>query len=222
MCRFNCHWYTCVCTGVHTNHVALQLRYMSVLVQNHNVMRLSGNGYRNTALVSTVSVIGASLSEPLLVASTAALSIWWYVRTRTSFRKCSTSRFMRMMLCTAIRSTFDLDLHMYVDAQARREARLSRRRERERRNRALESAEEREARLARRRVTDRALPSCTVYCPARRSSTTQKGAQIPRRVYVRTYVRTSTFYGRICAAMGNIRKLAQARPNFSSNNCRAP
>ena len=42
-------------------------------------------------------------------------------------------------------------------AQQRREARLSRRRERERRNRALESAEEREAwSLARRRVRDRA------------------------------------------------------------------
>ena len=44
-----------------------------------------------------------------------------------------------------------------MDAQQRREGRLSRRRERERRNRALESAEEREARLARRRVRDRAL-----------------------------------------------------------------
>ena len=44
-----------------------------------------------------------------------------------------------------------------MDAQQRREARLSRRREREQRNCALESAEEREARLARRRVRDRAL-----------------------------------------------------------------
>ena len=44
-----------------------------------------------------------------------------------------------------------------MDAQERREARLSRRRERERRNRALESTEEREAQLARRRVRGRAL-----------------------------------------------------------------
>ena len=43
-----------------------------------------------------------------------------------------------------------------MDAQQRREARLSRRRVRELRNRALGSAEEREARLARRRVRDRA------------------------------------------------------------------
>ena len=52
-----------------------------------------------------------------------------------------------------------------MDAQERREARLSRRRERERRNRALESAEEREARLARRRVLKgQSSASCTVYC----------------------------------------------------------
>ena len=44
-----------------------------------------------------------------------------------------------------------------MDAQERREARLSRRREREWRNCALENAEEREAWLARRRVWDRAL-----------------------------------------------------------------
>ena len=51
-----------------------------------------------------------------------------------------------------------------MDAQERREARLSRRRERERRNRALESAEERE-RLARRRVLKgQSSASCTVYC----------------------------------------------------------
>ena len=43
-----------------------------------------------------------------------------------------------------------------MDAQQRRGARLSRRRERERRNRALESVEEREARLARGGVRDRA------------------------------------------------------------------
>ena len=52
-----------------------------------------------------------------------------------------------------------------IDTQERREARLSRRRERERRNRALESAEEREARLARRRVLkEQSSTSCTVYC----------------------------------------------------------
>ena len=39
-----------------------------------------------------------------------------------------------------------------MDAQQKREARLSRRRERERRVRASESAEQREARLAKRRV----------------------------------------------------------------------
>ena len=35
--------------------------------------------------------------------------------------------------------------------------------------------------------------SCTVYCPARRSSTTQKGVRIPCRVYVRTYVHPRTY-----------------------------
>ena len=44
-----------------------------------------------------------------------------------------------------------------MDAQQKREARLSRRRERERRNRASQSAEQRQARLARRRVMDREL-----------------------------------------------------------------
>ena len=43
-----------------------------------------------------------------------------------------------------------------MDAQQKREARLSRRRERERRLRASESAEQREARSAKRRVRDRA------------------------------------------------------------------
>ena len=43
-----------------------------------------------------------------------------------------------------------------MDAQQKREARLSRRRERERRLRALESAEQRESRLAKRRVRDTA------------------------------------------------------------------
>ena len=74
------------------------------------------------------------------------------------------SRFMRMMLRldhVPIRSDQPLTSictgTCIMDAQQRREAGLSRRRERERRNRALESAEEREARLARRRVRDRAL-----------------------------------------------------------------
>ena len=43
-----------------------------------------------------------------------------------------------------------------MDAQQKREARLSRRRERERRLRASESAEQRESRLAKRRVRDTA------------------------------------------------------------------
>ena len=43
-----------------------------------------------------------------------------------------------------------------MDAQQKRETRLSRRRERERRLRASESAEQRETRLAKRRVSDRA------------------------------------------------------------------
>ena len=43
-----------------------------------------------------------------------------------------------------------------MDAQQKREARLSRRRERERRVRASESAEQREARLAKRRVRNSA------------------------------------------------------------------
>ena len=60
-----------------------------------------------------------------------------------------------------------------VDAQQRREARLSRRRERERRNCALESAEEREAQLARRRVRDRALRAA--------QSTAQREEALQRR-----------------------------------------
>ena len=46
-----------------------------------------------------------------------------------------------------------------MDAQQKREARLSRRRERERRLRVSESAEQREARSAKRRVRDRARRS---------------------------------------------------------------
>ena len=43
-----------------------------------------------------------------------------------------------------------------MDSEQRREARLSRRRERERQRRASETAEERETRLSKRRVRDRA------------------------------------------------------------------
>ena len=46
--------------------------------------------------------------------------------------------------------------YSFRPCQQKREARLSHRRERERRNRASESAEQRQARLARRRVRDRA------------------------------------------------------------------
>ena len=79
-----------------------------------------------------------------------------------------------------------------MDAQERREARLSRRRERERRNRALESAEEREARLARRRVRDsrQSSATCTVYCAAKlyNAEGSADSAQSLRK-----YVRTSTY-----------------------------
>ena len=61
-----------------------------------------------------------------------------------------------------------------MDAQQRREARLSRRRERERRNRALESAEEREARLARRRVRDRAPRAAQSTVSAQREEALQR------------------------------------------------
>ena len=99
-----------------------------------------------------------------------------------------------------------------MGGQERREARLSRRRERER-NRVLESAEEREARLVRRRVRDRALRAA--------QSTAQREEALQRRrergfraefTYVRTYVHVYIrLYGRICAA---ISKLAQARPTM--------
>ena len=96
-------------------------------------------------------------------------------------------------------------------------ARLSRRRERERRkNRALESAEEKETRLARRKVRDRALRAA--------QSTVKREEALQRRrerefraefTCVRTYVHVHIrLYGRICAAMSNIRKLAQARPTM--------
>ena len=80
-----------------------------------------------------------------------------------------------------------------MDVQERREARLSCRRERERRNRALESAEEREARLARWRVRDRALRAA--------QSTAQREEALQRRrergfraefTYVRTYIYVCT------------------------------
>ena len=78
---------------------------------------------------------------------------------RTSFRRCSTSRFMRMMY------------HLSCFGKCRRKR---------------STAGEAESK-------GQSSASCTVYCPARRSSTTQKGARIPRRVYVRTYVRPRTY-----------------------------
>ena len=84
------------------------------------------------------------------------------------------------------------------------------------RNRTLESAEEREARLARWRVRDRALRAA--------QSTAQREAALQRRrergfhaefTYIRTYIHVCIhLYGRICTAMSNISKLAQARPTM--------
>ena len=56
--------------------------------------------------------------------------------------------------------------------------------------------------------------SCTVYCPARRSSTMQKGARIPRRVYIRMYVQRPRTYAFVWPHMRSIRKVAQARPTM--------
>ena len=74
----------------------------------------------------------------------------------------------------------------------------------------------RETRLAGRRVRDRALPAA--------QSTVQREEALQRRrergfraefTYVRTYVHVHIrLYGRICAAMSNIHKLAQARPTM--------
>ena len=91
---------------------------------------------------------------------------------RTSFRKSVHPLLMRQYLnfsltrlvriCTFIQyvysqqDAFSTVFARVMDAQKKRETRLSRRRERERRNRASESAEQRQARLARRRVRDRA------------------------------------------------------------------
>ena len=67
-----------------------------------------------------------------------------------------------MYICTFIQyvysqqDAFSTVFAHVMDAQQKREARLSRRRERESRNRASESAEQRQARLVRRRVRDRA------------------------------------------------------------------
>ena len=128
-------------------------------------------------------LIGASLSEPHLVDSTPALSIYIYIYiyiylyiyiyiiVRPSFRKCTAFPFLRR--CPIFQSVL-IGMHVVyilsskvlynfcshpsvavMVAQQKREARLSRRRERERRLRALESAEQRESRLAKRRVRDR-------------------------------------------------------------------
>ena len=77
-----------------------------------------------------------------------------------------------------------------MDSQERREARLSRRRERERRNRALESAEEREARLARRRVMDRAMRAA--QSTAQREEALQRRREDGFRAEF-TYVRPRTY-----------------------------
>ena len=60
--------------------------------------------------------------------------------------------------------------------------------------------------------------SCTVYCPARSSSTTQKGAWLPRRVYVHTYVhpRTYTF---VRPYMRGHEQHPQSRSGLPHNAC---
>ena len=99
--------------------------------------------------------------------------------------------------------------------QERREARLNRRRERERTNRALESAELREARLARRRVRDIALRAAQSIAQREALQRRRERGFRAEFTYVRTYVHVHIrLYGRICAAMSNIRKLAQARPTM--------
>ena len=91
---------------------------------------------------------------------------------RPSFRKCTAFPFLRR--CPIFQSVL-IGMHVVyilsskvlynfcshpsvavMDAQQKREARLSRRRERKRRLRASESAEQRESRLAKRRVRDTA------------------------------------------------------------------
>ena len=120
------------------------------------------------------------------------------------------SRFMRMMLIPAARSDQPLtSICRYtciMDAQGRREARLSRRRERERRNRALESTEERETRLARRRV---GTELCELHSllPSEKKLYNAEGSADSAQS-LRTYVRTST-YIYVCTA-------AYARPSANS------
>ena len=101
----------------------------------------------------------------------------------------------------------------------RREARLSPRRERERRNRALESAEERETRLARRRVRDRALQAAQSY--AQREEALQRRRERGFRAeftYVRTYVRPRT-YTFVRPHMRGHEQYPQTRSGSPHNTC---
>ena len=138
-------------------------------------------------------MIGASLSEPYLVKSTAALSVYMMmVRTpcRKSVHPLLTRQYLNFSLtrlvriCTFIQyvyskqDAFSTIFARVMDAQQKREARLSRRRERERRNRASESTEQRQVRLARRRVRDRARR--VAQSAARNSFATEKGASHQR------------------------------------------
>ena len=83
-----------------------------------------------------------------------------------------------------------------MDAQEKREARLSCGREHEWRNRALEGAEEREARLARRRVRDRALRAA--QSTAQREEALQCRRERGFHAEL-TYIHTST-YIYVCTA----------------------
>ena len=102
---------------------------------------------------------------------------------------------MRMMLIPAARSDQPLTsickCTCIMDAQGRREARLSRRRERERRNRALESTEERETRLARRRV-GKELCELHSLLPSEKKLYNAEGSADSAQS-LRTYVRPRTY-----------------------------
>ena len=86
-----------------------------------------------------------------------------------------------MYICTFIQyvysqqDAFSTVFAHVMDAQQKREARLSRRRERESRNRASESAEQRQARLVRRRVRDRAR--CVAQSAAQCETALQQGRE---------------------------------------------
>jgi len=112
-----------------------------------------------------------------------------------------------------IRSTSICTCTCIMDAQERREARLNRRRERERRNRALKSARKRStAGEAESKVQSSALQAA--QSTAKREEALQRRRECGFRAeftYVHIHIR---LYGRICAAMSNIRILAQARPTM--------